>query len=127
MKRRSIKDYFVGGFAVGLGFQIMEDISYIGSDGLANMDNLFPLVLSRVSGGWSSHWTYTAIFALGFYFIYRKKKYLRGFILCAFVFLNHFFWDSPLGEDPFATALLGASMIVCLLFAYEKYIVKEFI
>lgn len=125
LKKKAISDYFIGGFAIGLGFQIMEDISYIGSDGLSNMDNLYPLVLSRVSGGLSSHWTYTAIFALGFYFLFKEKRISKGLILIIFVLINHLIWDSPYGEYRLVGTLLSGSMLIVLFYLYKKHFVKN--
>lgn len=126
LNSKGLKDFFICGFAVGLGFQIMEDISYIGSDGLLDIDNLFPMVLSRITGAWSSHWTYTALFSIGFYFILRKRKRSSGIFLLLFVFINHFLWDSPYGEYEYVPALLGASMLVCLVFVIKKYLKIDF-
>lgn len=125
-KKKSLNDFFLSGYAVGLGFQIMEDFSYIGSDGLPHMNNLVPLVLSRISQAWSSHWIYTSLFALGFYFIFNKKKISRGLFLIVFVLLNHFLWDSPYGEWEFVPAILGSIMILCLIYVGKKYIIGEY-
>lgn len=125
-KKKDLEDFFIGGFAVGLGFQIMEDVSYIGSDGLADMNRLFPLAISRVSGSLSSHWTYTALFCLGFYFIIKKRKISTGLFLMLFVFINHFLWDSPFGAFQAFTSFLAASMLVCMIFMVNKYIKKIF-
>ncbi|MDD7305480.1 MAG: PrsW family glutamic-type intramembrane protease [Peptoniphilaceae bacterium] len=126
LNKNSLKDFFISGFAVGFGFQIMEYISYIGSDGLSNMDDLFPMVLSRISGAWSSHWAYTALFALGFYFLFKNKNKALGIFLILFVLFNHFLWDSPIFEESLGSIFLGASIIICLLIVLKKYLKVDF-
>ncbi|MGO3018704.1 MAG: PrsW family glutamic-type intramembrane protease, partial [Anaerococcus sp.] len=126
-KKKSINDFFISGYAVGLGFQIMEDMSFIGSDGLAEMNNLVPLVLARISQAWSTHWIYTSLFALGFYFLINKKKISTGLSLVGFVLINHFLWDSPYGEWEFVPAILGTMMILCLIYVVKNILLETLI
>lgn len=123
--KKTISDYFMAGFAVGFGFQIMEDFAYIGTDGLSDINQLVPMVLSRVSGSLSSHWTYTSLFALGSYFIKNKEKILSGICLIMIVFVNHFLWDSPLGETEYGPSILGFIMIISLIYCWQKYFLIE--
>lgn len=125
--RKQWKYFFVGGMGVGMGFQIMEDISYIASEGFEEINESVPLVLQRISGGIASHWTYTALAATGIYLLFRGKQ--TGMAACAgktgigmilFVFLNHGIWDSPLCDLPGVSALLAASLMMLYLSVLQK-------
>ncbi|GAA1293465.1 PrsW family intramembrane metalloprotease [Saccharothrix xinjiangensis] len=99
------------GAVVGLGFQVLEDLSYSLNAAIAfPMDNeVLPVALvfgtrGIVSGIWS-HAMYTSITAFGVgYFLTRRHKPLAqrlGVAVAAYaVALSvHFFWNSPFFSD----------------------------
>ncbi len=62
IKQKGLKVTFFAGIAVGLGFQIMEDFAY-----LIDESEKLSQALIRLTGAFSSHWTYTAIAVVGVY------------------------------------------------------------
>lgn len=98
-----IKPIFLIGISVGLGFQIVEDISYI--IGETNSSQLFfEQVFARISNAISSHWAYTGIFSTGIASILKKiqifsKKDIYSFVVAPIIL--HFLWNSPMNEFSF--------------------------
>lgn len=101
-----IKPIFLIGISVGLGFQIVEDISYI--IGETN----------------SSHWAYTGIFSTGIASILKKiqifsKKDIYSFVVAPIIL--HFLWNSPMNEFSFKgiNLLPPILSVVTLLFVLK--------
>ena len=97
--KRDIKTALVVGAGVGLGFQIVEDISYIVNE--EAMNGIFQQSLMRVSGSIASHWAMTAILTVGYvyyrdranYTSYSKRNAIDWIVGPVLV---HFLWNSPL-------------------------------
>jgi RsiW-degrading membrane proteinase PrsW (M82 family) len=106
---RSPVDGFILGAAVGLGFQVVEDIVYtanviaVGEDPAAAISQMF--LLRGILGGLWSHAVYTGLFGLGlgyaltrpaWSFARRAAVVIAGF---AAAWSLHFLWNSPLLVD----------------------------
>ncbi|MBF8807396.1 MAG: PrsW family intramembrane metalloprotease [Enterococcus lacertideformus] len=134
-KRRLSEVFFIGA-CVGLGFQILEDMSYIVNQANESMQELFPQTMLRISGAISSHWAYTGLFVLGLFCLLTKsnkcslqKKYVWLFS----PLVLHFLWNSPLnqwmlGDISLVSALLTAVtlMLVFQTIGYFYQIEKEY-
>lgn len=58
---------------VGLGFQIMEDITFVFRDMFMNKLDGFETILERVGqAGWA-HWVFTLLFAIGLVALLTKN------------------------------------------------------
>ncbi|EPI34258.1 PrsW family glutamic-type intramembrane protease [Enterococcus faecalis] len=118
-----IKPIFLIGISVGLGFQIVEDISYI--IGETNSSQLFfEQVFARISNAISSHWAYTGIFSTGIASILKKiqifsKKDIYSFVVAPIIL--HFLWNSPMNEFSFKgiNLLPPILSVVTLLFVLK--------
>src|SRR5271165_2100026 len=87
---RTAFDGFILGAFIGLGFQIVEDVSYA-------MTSAGTLVLRMVSGV-AAHIVYSAIFCAGLVYLLGRpaepRKVGRGLLLVAMPMLLHGTWDS---------------------------------
>jgi RsiW-degrading membrane proteinase PrsW (M82 family) len=116
--RKTWKDYLSMGMCVGIGFQIDEDLSYITQSGFKQVNSAFPTALDRVVASLGSHWVYTGITAIGLYLIVRscedhhKKK---GLFWIFFVMVDHFLYDTPIGNVPLFSALLSVAILLPLI------------
>ena len=100
---RTAFDGFILGAFIGLGFQIIEDVSYAmtsaGSQFGANQigASVGTIVLRMVSGV-AAHILYTAIFGAGLVYLLGRpaepRKVGRGLLLVAIPMLLHGTWDS---------------------------------
>lgn len=113
MKFNKMKDYFICGIGVGMGFQVMEDITFIFPQIMSDeaLNDIVLNAFDRISTSISSHWIYTAVMLVGIYLISKTADRAKGFLYIIFVFLLHFIWNSPL---PIMTPIL--STITILLF-----------
>jgi RsiW-degrading membrane proteinase PrsW (M82 family) len=114
---RTAFDGFIMGAFIGLGFQIIEDITYAltsaGSQFGANQigASIGTIVLRMVSGV-AAHILYSAIFCAGLVYLLGRpaepRKVGRGLLLVAIPMLLHGTWDS-LGAiaGPSALKLIG--------------------
>ena len=122
------------GAFIGLGFQIIEDISYAmtsaGTQFGANQigASIGTIVLRMVSGV-AAHILYSAIFCAGLVYLLGRpaepRKVGRGLLLMATPMLLHGVWDS-LGSiaGPSALALLGlliAVVVIALVILVRVY------
>lgn len=97
--KRDIKTALVVGAGVGLGFQIVEDISYIVNE--EAMNGIFQQSLMRVSGSIASHWSMTAILTVGYVYYKERANYTsynkrNAIDWIVGPILVHFLWNSPL-------------------------------
>lgn len=101
----------VTGAMVGLGFQVLEDLSYSinGAASFSSGDEVSPVLLifgvrGIVDGIWS-HAMYTSVaaFGVGYFLLRRHEAFARrlGVAVGAFVVAwgLHFFWNSPAFTD----------------------------
>jgi RsiW-degrading membrane proteinase PrsW (M82 family) len=122
---RTAFDGLILGAFIGLGFQIVEDISYAmtsaGTQFGANQigASIGTIVLRMVSGV-AAHILYSAIFCAGVVYLLGRpaepRKVGRGLLLVATPMLLHGIWDS-LGSiaGPSGLALLGLLIAVVVL------------
>jgi RsiW-degrading membrane proteinase PrsW (M82 family) len=122
---RTAFDGLILGAFIGLGFQIVEDISYAmtsaGTQFGANQigASIGTIVLRMVSGV-AAHILYSAIFGAGLVYLLGRpaepRKVGRGLLLVATPMLLHGIWDS-LGSiaGPNGLALLGLLIAVVVL------------
>ncbi len=115
-RRRPSEVFFIGA-CVGLGFQILEDVSYIVNQANESMKDLFPQTLLRISGAISSHWAYTGLFVLGLFCLLTKstkfsaqKKYLWLFS----PLVLHFLWNSPINQWLFGDISLVSAFLTAI-------------
>ena len=103
------KSAFMSGLLTGLGFQIVEDIAYIGSETAIDVNSAIPVALSRLEGLLSSHYLYSALLTLGLYLVFSKAKDLpawKKYLWVTAPLVLHFIWNSPLNVGGFVSALL---------------------
>ncbi|OTP10748.1 hypothetical protein A5844_000882 [Enterococcus sp. 10A9_DIV0425] len=101
LKKQRLSEVFFIGVCVGLGFQILEDISYIVNQAGDSMKEIFPQTLLRISGAISSHWAYTGLFVLGLFCLIHKNSGIpakKGYLWLLSPIGLHFLWNSPLNE-----------------------------
>lgn len=113
--RKSRQDYLSIGMSVGMGFQIEEDFSYITESGFKHVSEAFPTALDRIVGALGSHWAYTGLTAVGLYLIVcsRGDHHVRqGVFWILFVMVNHFLYDSPIGNVNLFSALLTVAVLL---------------
>lgn len=98
MNLKEKKDYFISGIGIGIGFQVIEDITYIFPQIMSNdaLNNIIPNAFSRISTFISSHWAYSAIFMVGVYVLFKEKNITKGIIYITLSIFLHFLWNSPI-------------------------------
>lgn len=118
LRWKSASEYLSIGMSVGLGFQIEEDISYITESGFKHVSGAFPAAFDRLLGALGSHWAYTGLAAIGLYLIFqthRDHHMRRGMFWIVYVMVNHFLYDSPIGDVNLFFALLNVALILPLI------------
>jgi protease PrsW len=131
---RTAFDGFIMGAFIGLGFQIIEDISYAmtsaGTQFGANQvgASVGTIVLRMVSGV-AAHILYSAIFCAGVVYLLGRpaepRKVGRGLLLIAIPMLLHGTWDSVAAiAGPSALKLIGlliATIVIALVIVVRVY------
>ncbi|GAB3132516.1 hypothetical protein GCM10027289_20760 [Tsukamurella serpentis] len=99
--RRPMQIFAVGAFA-GLGFQVVENISYATTfalrDAQSDVQGALMVTAMRALFGFQSHWVYTGFFALGLALLRYRAGLAPVPLLLSY--LLHFWWNSPSGEQP---------------------------
>lgn len=114
LKIKKLPEFFGVGVSVGLGFQIMEDISYVVNAASESIQDVVPQVIIRISGSISSHWSYTGILSLGIICLVTKNKNISKrdrYLWIVSPIILHFLWNSPINEFDFN----GISIISAIL------------
>lgn len=117
-KIRDKRTIFLMGLAIGLGFQIIEDVAYLLTDGFDFIDDVYQLAWARITGSPGSHYIYSSLFVTGLYGLNKKAditKKQAWHLICIPVAL-HFFWNTPLNNAPWSSALIMA----CGLYTFSK-------
>ena len=137
---KKLKSVFLMGIASGLGFQIIEDISYIRTDLSEGLAYTLSRILERVTSAIASHWTFSGLAILGIYLLYRayrgqKAMIKPGFIYLGLAFGTHFLFNSPIVEletevplaFPLVTAITLYSFYKAVLFVdkHNGMLIKE--
>ncbi|WP_158635114.1 PrsW family intramembrane metalloprotease [Tsukamurella asaccharolytica] len=117
--RRPLQIFAVGAFA-GLGFQVVENLSYAITfalrDAQSDVAGALTVTLLRALFGFQSHWVYTGFFALGLALL--RSRPALAVLAVALSYLLHFWWNAPGGDDPmlaFALILLKCAVTLTLL------------
>ena len=100
---KKLKSVFLMGIASGLGFQIIEDISYIRTDLSEGLAYTLSRILERVTSAIASHWTFSGLAIVGVYLLYRASKgqqvdKKKGFAYVGLALGAHFLFNSPFVE-----------------------------
>lgn len=119
LNSRGLGKIFIIGIGVGLGFQIMEDISYIIMGAADSTKEIIPQVVTRIVGSLSSHWAYTGIFSVGVSCLLMREHYNKklGVLWTISPVVLHFLWNSPLNEgaNNLLTPILSASTLLLII------------
>lgn len=130
------KDFLVAGMAVGMGFQIGEDFSYI-EDRITGSFLQYSTAIGytiddRISWSLPSHWMYTALVAVGVYYIFfgRKKEQgahavRNGILLILLALLEHAYCDSPFPNMLLPDAATDAVMLLAFYVIYVKAVQEQ--
>ena len=127
---KKLKSVFLMGIASGLGFQIIEDISYIRMDLSEGLAHTLSRILERVTSAIASHWTFSGLAILGIYLLYRayrgqKAMIKPGFSYLGLAFGTHFLFNSPIVE--LETEVPLAFLLVTAMTLYSFYKAVHFV
>ena len=122
---KKLKSVFLMGIASGLGFQIIEDISYIRTDLSEGLAYTLSRILERVTSAIASHWTFSGLAILGIYLLYRayrgqKAMIKPGFIYLGLAFGTHFLFNSPIVELETEVPLAFPLVTAITLYSFYK-------
>lgn len=117
-RKMTLKNALVSGMIVGLGFQIMEDITFVFRDMFMNKLDGFETILERVGqAGWV-HWVFTLLFAIGLVALLTKNTGMskaQGVFWIGASFGIHFLFNSPFNTGIFQTVFPILSILLGLL------------
>ncbi len=121
--KTTAKQTFIIALLIGIGFQIMEDISYITSEAFTHINTTIPQAINRIDMSMTSHWMYTSVLVMGLYTtIHHKTNHQTGWgifwIVSPIVF--HFLWDAPFNTNMFTNSIIGLAMTIVWLDLYLK-------
>ena len=122
---KKLKSVFLMGIASGLGFQIIEDISYIRTDLSEGLAYTLSRILERVTSAIASHWTFSGLAILGIYLLYRayrgqKAMIKPGFSYLGLAFGTHFLFNSPIVELETEVPLAFPLVAAITLYSFYK-------
>ena len=122
---KKLKSVFLMGVASGLGFQIIEDISYIRTDLSEGLAYTLSRILERITSAIASHWTFSGLAILGIYILYRayrgqKAMIKPGFIYLGLAFGTHFLFNSPIVELETEVPLAFPLVTAMTLYSFYK-------
>ena len=122
---KKLKSVFLMGIASGLGFQIIEDISYIRTDLSEGLAYTLSRILERVTSAIASHWTFSGLAILGIYLLYRayrgqKVMIKPGFSYLGLAFGTHFLFNSPIVELETEVPLAFPLVAAITLYSFYK-------
>lgn len=122
---KKLKSVFLMGIASGLGFQIIEDISYIRTDLSEGLAYTLSRILERVISAIASHWTFSGLAILGIYLLYRayrgqKAMIKPGFSYLGLAFGTHFLFNSPIVELETEVPLAFPLVTAITLYSFYK-------
>jgi protease PrsW len=126
-----VMDGFVYGAMVGLGFTVVEDVSYFitaaaAAPGLVDQSGpvIDTFLVRVVGGGLYGHVLFTGLAGLGFAYIVTRRtlpmpgRLLRGGLCIAAGVAAHAIWNSPWMEDILASSSSGAEPSTLQWMAY---------
>ena len=127
---KKLESVFLMGIASGLGFQIIEDISYIRTDLSEGLAYTLSRIIERATSAIASHWTFSGLAILGIYLLYRayrgqKAMIKPGFIYLGLAFGTHFLFNSPIVE--LETEIPLAFPLVTAITLYSFYKAVHFV
>jgi protease PrsW len=131
---RTAFDGFILGAFIGLGFQIIEDITYAMTSagtqfGANQVGASIGTIILRMVSGVAAHILYSAIFCAGLVYLIGRpaepRKVARGLLLIAIPMLLHGTWDSLAAiAGPSALKLFGlltATIVIALVIVVRVY------
>jgi protease PrsW len=131
---RTAFDGFIMGAFIGLGFQIIEDITYAMTSagtqfGANQVGASIGTIILRMVSGVAAHILYSAIFCAGMVYLLGRpaepRKVGRGLLLIAIPMLLHGTWDSVGAiAGPSALKLIGlliATIVMALIIVVQVY------
>jgi len=131
---RTAFDGFILGAFIGLGFQIIEDITYAMTSagtqfGANQVGASIGTIILRMVSGVAAHILYSAIFCAGLVYLIGRpaepRKVARGLLLIAIPMLLHGTWDSlDAIAGPSALKLFGlliATIVIALVIVVRVY------
>lgn len=125
---KNLKSLLLIGAASGLGFQIVEDFSYVLSDLPDGFSFTVSGILYRSTYSISSHWIYTALIAVGIALLRLAAKGAKnlqksGILFIVLGFATHFIRNTPFSEletdVPFTGPLVSAATIFAFYLLYQ--------
>lgn len=134
---KNLKSLLLLGIASGLGFQIVEDFSYILSDLPDGFAYTVSGILYRTTYSISSHWIYTGLIVVGLAVMFRagkedSKERRSGLLFILLALGTHFVRNTPFSELetelPFTGPLVSAITIFSFYLLYQfikRYTEKE--
>ncbi len=122
---KKLKSVILMGIASGLGFQIIEDISYIRTDLSEGLAYTLSRILERVTSAIASHWTFSGLAILGIYLLYRAYKGQKAMIKPGFSYLGlafgtQFLFNSPIVESETEVPLAFPLVTAITLYSFYK-------
>jgi len=131
---RTAFDGFILGAFIGLGFQIIEDITYAMTSagtqfGANQVGASIGTIILRMVSGVAAHILYSAIFCAGLVYLIGRpaepRKVARGLLLIAIPMLLHGTWDSLAAiAGPSVLKLIGlliATIVIALVIVVRVY------
>jgi protease PrsW len=131
---RTAFDGFILGAFIGLGFQIVEDITYAMTSagtqfGANQIGASIGTIILRMVSGVAAHILYSAIFCAGLVYLLGRpaepRRVGRGLLLIAIPMLLHGTWDSLAAiAGPSALKLIGlliATIVIALVIVVRVY------
>lgn len=121
---KNLKSLLLLGIATGLGFQIVEDFSYIVSDLPDGFSFTVSGILYRMTDSMASHWIYSSMALVGLGILRKSGQYQKaGFFFVFVAFALHFIRNTPFSEletdIPFTGPLVSALTIFSFYLLYN--------
>ncbi|MFI6869490.1 PrsW family intramembrane metalloprotease [Nocardia sp. NPDC050406] len=129
--RRPMHGLLLGGFT-GLGFQVVEDLTYSANSSLSTAQGdavaALQVGLLRFVVGVTSHWMFTALAGIGIVLAIAHREWSgarRLRVFAQFYLLGaamHFAWDAPSPESIDSMVILGGKMVLYIVIFAAVYL-----
>jgi RsiW-degrading membrane proteinase PrsW (M82 family) len=138
---RTAFDGLIVGAYLGLGFQIVENVTYgfgsaQGGFGADQVNATALTLATRLGAGIASHWMYSGIFCAGLIWLIGRPdepaRRLRGALLMLAAMLLHGTWDAAAGFSRVAPVgfianylLVPLALVILFAWCYKRSVVTE--